>query len=274
MKRALTICLIVLISICKTFAQTKAENYDVILKTSGDEMVGKITAIDDSSIKFVYKGETLVYTVSKADIFRVTFASGRVEIFNQPNKPANQTPAQAAAVDSHNQVAILPFGLIRDGMAGAEDMQIKIQSDCFDAFSQKAVTLKFQDPSTTNALLFKNNINNQTIKGHTMDEICQILGVEFVVNGVVTLNRTSSTTTGSGSATAKTTTSGSKDKTTVYGSNYSNSYDNYTTSIVMNVYDEHGSKVFSKDHQAFWPGVDAYKVTLSYLAKRTPIYGR
>jgi len=111
----------------------------------------------------------------------------------------------------------------------------------------------------------------ETIKGYTMNDLCNMLGAEFLVSGVVTLNRSSSTTTGGGSATSTTKKSDNKDKTTTYVSGTSSSYDNYTTTILMNVYD-HGEKVFTKSHQAFWPGIDAYKVTLSYLAKKTPIY--
>ncbi len=45
----------------KIFAQTKsAEKYDVIIKTSGDEMQGKITEVNDDNVKFIYKGETVV----------------------------------------------------------------------------------------------------------------------------------------------------------------------------------------------------------------------
>ncbi|WCT11184.1 hypothetical protein [Mucilaginibacter jinjuensis] len=275
MKRAILICFIALISLFKTFAQTNADKYDVVVKTTGDEMVGKITEINEDNIKFTYKGETLSYTVKKADIAKVTFASGRVEIFNQPqtqpNLPVN--PAQAAPADTKNQVAILPFGLIVGGQPGSEAMQTQIQNDCYTNFAQKAVSMKFQDPANTNVILFRNNVTPETIKGYTMDDLCHMLGVEYLVTGVVTLNHASSTTTGGGSSTSTTKKTDSKDKTTTYSSGSSSSYDNYTTIILMNIYD-HGTKIFTKSHQAFWPGVDAYKVTLSYLAKRTPIYNK
>jgi hypothetical protein len=273
MKKTILVCLIAVLSVFKIFAQTSADKFDVISKTSGEEMVGKITEINEDNIKFTFKGETLSYTVKKADIAKVTFASGRVEIFNQPQTKQTQPTLEAAPVDTKNQVAILPFGLIVGGQPGSEIMQTQIQNDCYNNFAPKALVLKFQDPENTNVILFKNNVTAATIKGYSMDDLCHMLGVEFVVSGVVTLNHTSSTTTGGGSATSTTKKSDSKDKTTTYVSGTSSSYDNYTTTILMTIYD-HGTKIFTKSHQAFWPGIDAYKVTLSYLAKRTPIYNK
>ena len=58
----------------------------------------------------------------------------------------------------------------------------------------------------------------------------------------------------------------------------SSSYDtltqNYSTNITMNIYTDKGDSIFSKDHASFWQTEDAYKITLTYLAKRTPVYNR
>ena len=76
MKKPLLLLAMLLMCIL-VFAQNSE---DIILKTNGDEMKGKVTELGDSTIKFIYTGETLTYTVKKHDIFRITFASGRVEL--------------------------------------------------------------------------------------------------------------------------------------------------------------------------------------------------
>jgi hypothetical protein len=266
-----------------TFAQSNKQGNDVVLKVNGEEMIGKVTEINDGDIKFIYKGETLVYTIKKQDILRITFASGRVEVINQPKLPSTQesNPAPVTpAVDSHNKVAILPFNLIIDNQSGSPELGEKVQNDCYNIMSKKAVTMKFQDPSTTNALLIKKNINKENIKGFTMDELCNVLGVEYVVQGIVTLNKASSTsssyqngTTSKPSSTdPKANTSKESGKSSTYSS--STTTQNYSTNIVMNVFDEKGNKVFGKSHDSFWQTPDAYKITLEFLAKKTPIYGK
>jgi len=60
--------LIIAIAICSfgTQAQTKtAAAPDVILKTNGEELKGKITKINDDGVSFVYTGETLEYAIKK-----------------------------------------------------------------------------------------------------------------------------------------------------------------------------------------------------------------
>ena len=58
------------------------EKFDEILLTNGVEYIGKVSEINDKEVKFSHKGETLVYTIPKSQIFRIAFASGRTEIFN------------------------------------------------------------------------------------------------------------------------------------------------------------------------------------------------
>jgi len=39
----------------------------------------------------------------------------------------------------------------------------------------------------------------------------------------------------------------------------------------MNVYNDKGDNIFNKDHESFWQTNDAYKITLKFLTKRTPL---
>ena len=60
---------IFLLMLCVTFfipvfAQDE-KSYDVVLKLSGEEHIGNVIEMDDTSIKFVHKGESLRYTFKK-----------------------------------------------------------------------------------------------------------------------------------------------------------------------------------------------------------------
>ncbi len=165
-------------------------------------------------------------------------------------------------------------------------MQKKIQSETYSILKKKAVTLIFQDPTTTNALLSKAGINNNNLDGFTMGEIADILSVEYIVQGLVSIEKTTVTSYNNKTSTSKSNKKAYVDKNgQVIGdiwnndnkiktnsSNYGSSTQNYSTNITMNIYTDKGDNIFTKDHAAFWQTQDAYKITLSYLAKRTPIY--
>jgi hypothetical protein len=164
-----------------------------------------------------------------------------------------------------------------------------IQSDTYRIFRSKSAILEFQDPTTTNALLSKAGVTNNNLNGYTMGEIADILGVEYLVQGVVSIQKTSVSTFNSTNSTSKAKVndkarvdqngkiigdiwnSGTK-KTS--SSTFGSQTQNYSTNITMNIYTDKGENVYSKDHESFWQTPDAYKVTLSFLAKRSPLFKR
>jgi hypothetical protein len=258
------------------FALSGSAQNDVILKTNGEEMEGKVTKINKTDLQFVYKNETIEYTVEKADIVKITFASGRIEFFNKDNN--KETNANLG--DHHNKVAILPFGYIKDQETSNPTMTEKIQQETYTIFKKYAVSLQFQDPFTTNALLAKAGINNNNIQGYTMGEICNILGVEYVVQGLVSIEKSTVTNYGNtystdkskGSVTDKMVGDIWNSKSSSSHSSINTTTQNYSTNITMNIFTDKGENIFTKEHSSFWQTQDAYKITLTYLAKRTPIY--
>lgn len=257
---------------------TNAQN-DVILKTNGDEMNGKVLKINSADLQFIYQNESVEYTIKKSDIVKITFASGRVEFFNKTDNNS-----KIKLEDHHNKVAILPFGYIKDQETSNTTMTKKIQQETYTIFKKKAAILKFQDPTTTNALLAKAGINNNNIEGYTMGEICNILSVEYVIQGLVSVEKSSVTNFSNTTSKSKTNKVHVDKKGHIVGdiwndnkkssksSTYSSSTQNYSTNITMNVYSDKGDNLFSKEHASFWQTQDAYKITLAFLAKRTPIY--
>jgi hypothetical protein len=278
MKALFSFVLLVLLSL-NVFAQ--ADKHDVILKLNGDELVGKITEITDTEVKFTYAGETLAYAIKKADIFKITFASGRIEIINKQPLPseASGTPSGKAASSSenhHNKVAILPFAFVRDGQSTIDELSIKAQTECFSYLSKHAGVFTIIEPRTSNALLIKAGVNSENIKGYTMDEICNLLGVEYVIDGLVTVDKKSMSSTGSSQYKSTPSNNGKPSSSTQKASAYSNSTttENYQSSLTLSIYNDKGTSVFSQERKSFFTTVDAYKSALEYLLKRSPLYGK
>ncbi|GAA3558826.1 hypothetical protein [Snuella lapsa] len=263
---------------------TVAQNNDIILKTNGEEMEGTVKEINDDTVKFVYKNESVNYNVKKSDIVKITFASGRIEFFNKTSSLKGQ---DVNIEDHHNRVAILPFAYIKDESKGSEVISNRIQQEAFSVFSKHNGELKYQDPRTTNALLIKAGVTNNNIDGFTMGEICHVLGVEYVIQGTVSVEKTQQNTFSSSNATITSKRDNkvhvdkkgnlignifNDNKVKTSSSSSSTTVQNYSTSMIMNIYNDRGSSIFSQDHTAFWNTQDAYKITLKYLAKRTPFY--
>lgn len=200
LKTTLIITLVVLMG---SFTILTAQN-DVILKTDGQEMVGRVTEMNATDLKFAYQNETVEYTVPKSEIVKISFASGRIE-FMEGSKPPSQTtqPANTNLGEHHNKVAILPFAYIRDQGDGSTAMAQKIQTETYSIFNKKKVNLKYQDPNTTNTLLVKAGVVNNNTTGYTMGEICDILGVEYLVQGTVSVEKTGQSTYSSTSVSGK-----------------------------------------------------------------------
>lgn len=263
-----------------TYSQ-KEEKFDIVLKVNGDELIGKVTEIGEDAVKFIYKGESLSYSIKKVEILKIKFASGRIEFFNRPSeKPAasegtsSNTAQGTGPLEHHNKVAIMPFVYLIDKRAADEEVRIKVQQECYTILRNHSGGLTIQDPMTTNALLIKAGITAENFRGYTPIEICDLLGVEYLVMGRVNQERGSVTNSQYNSST---TNRGTNNKT---GNNFwnsnssgsSTSRQSYQTSMNINVYTDKGENIFSQDHTAFFDTNDAYKLTLNYLLKRTPIY--
>ncbi|GAB2487661.1 hypothetical protein [Algoriphagus taiwanensis] len=287
-KLLLPVFVFVVISGFTALAQDK--KVDTILKINGDELQGTVKEISPSSIKFSYAGEELTYEVPKSDIIKITFASGRIEFFNKPNLSSESGNAPAGAKpgpefnqpqDHHNKVAILPFHYLIDKQNASEEITYQVQMEAYSYLNRHIGALTLQDVNETNALLIRNGVNEGNMRGFTMGEICNILGVEYVIQGTITQDRTTVTSSSSSSYSQKSSTS-SDSKNNFIGaingsskgsaSTYSSSQQNYSTAISMNIYTDKGENIYSQSHTGFWPTTDAYKITLQYLLKRTPIY--
>jgi hypothetical protein len=236
---------------------------DKVVMLNGEEKNGQVTEMGDTYVRFVYAGETLVYTLRKDEINKIQFASGRIEFITKPTTDGTQT-----LQEHHNLVAVLPIAFIEQGGARDEKMALKAQSDFYTILKRSMAQLQPQDPLTTNALLAKNGLDAAKLQALVPAEIAHILGVEYVIFATVTINQRGVTTSGGGSYTSKT-----KDKkTTSFFSSATTTTENFTTSVDMKIYTDQGQNIFSQSHESVWSTEEAYMVTLQYLLKRSPLY--
>lgn len=278
--------LTILLGIWSTLLLAQADpKTDVILKLNGEELSGKVLEITDDEIKFTYKGESLVYKIKKTDILKITYASGRIEMYSKPPLPSEAAATANASggpglADHHNKVAILPYAFLKDGENASDDISFKVQSETFAFLSRHAGVMSIVDPRTSNALLIKAGINRETIKGYTMEDLCNVLGVEYVIDGIVAINKGNQTNITSGNANTTYSSSNNnknnqyKSKERSSGSVISTSTQNFETSLTLSIYNDKGTSVYSQERRSFWNTQDAYKLTLEYLLKRCPLYSK
>lgn len=272
------------------FSQSTMKN-DVILKITGDELTGKVQEVSDTDIKFSYVGESLVYNIKKSDIAKITFASGRVEIINcpKPGDTKTTTASKTGLADHHNKIAILPFPYLINKQDAGTEMTYKVQDAVYSILNEHSGYMTIQATQTTNSLLLKAGITPENVRSFTMGEVCDLLGVEYIILGGITQDLTSVSNTG-GSSTyssiegssvstnkqvnkdTKLNTTGVGANQSSYTSNSSTSTQNYTTTVSMKIYTDKGETIFSDDHKSFWATDGAYKTTLNYLLKKTPLY--
>lgn len=278
MKKVYLLLLTCMLSL-NIFAQpAKVVKEDVVYKINGDEMKGKITKISDTDITFIYSGETLEYIVKKSDIQKIVHSSGRVEIISEQAAQDRQKDAvtmQASPVDHHNKIAVLPFSYLVDNQPGSDQIGYKAQEDTYAYLTKHSAGYTILDPRTTNALLVKGGVTKDKMMGFTMKEICDILGVEYVVDGTVMQNKGYQTSSSSGSSNTKVKRDGDKDVKGVssYGSNYSNSVQRYEVAVSLHIYMDTNASIYNQSHKAFWTNTDgSYSSPLEYLLKKCPLY--
>jgi len=244
-------------------------NLDKVVMVNGEVKMGHVTGISDTEVQFVHDKETISYTFQKARISKIEFgSSGRIEIYNDVVPTTSATPNLA---DHHNKIAILPFAYVRDGRQLKNDIaETKVQKQFFSLMNGHIGKLKVQDPQTTNALLHKNGVTDETFDNFMMPEIANMLGVEYVVHGILTINGQGSTSYSSNysSYTAK------KDKqgTNKWSVGSTSSTLKFNTIIDLTLYNDTGDVVYAHTKESFWPTDDAYPMTLKFLLKRMPIY--
>jgi len=279
MKRTIFFIVTCLLAI-NTFAQTAKQKEDIIEKINGEEMKGRIVKVSDQEVTFIYSGETAEYIIAKSDIAKISHSSGRVERFSQTGTPAqlrqnDQVNMSASPADHHNKIAVLPFTFLMDNQQGASAVGLKAQEDTYGFLSKHSAGYTLLDARTTNALLAKAGVTGEKTANFTIKEICDILGVEYVIDGVITQNRSTQTSYSSDNSNTKIKRDGNKDVKGVstYGGSYTSASQRYDVSVSLHIYMDNNVSIYNQTHKEFLGNTDgSYGSPLEYLLKRCPLY--
>lgn len=255
-----------------TFAQEKS---DVVVMLNGEEKTGKVTAINDNVITFIYANETLEYQIKKTDVNKIIFASGRTQQISKKTDAASNSES-SNPLARKGKLAVLPFKIITNmPTVDVDAVGREIQNDCANTITKDAPSIDVMDSRVVNATLAKNNIMGDQIQDMLPNELAELLGVEYVVFGSYDIENSGTRTTGSSVTTYKSKNDGDKKdsdkkKGTAISSGSSSTTDTFDSKITLDIYNDQGSSIYSVSRKPFSAGLDKYHSTISYLIKRAP----
>lgn len=111
--------------------------------------------------------------------------------------------------------------------------------------------------------------------GFTMKNICDILGVEYVIDGTVTQNKgyQTSYTSASDNSSVKRDDADKVKGISSYGSSSSSAVQRFDVSVSLQIYMDNNASIYNESHKAFLSNTDgSYNGPLEYLLKRAPLY--
>ncbi len=259
---------------------------DLVVMANGDIKQGKVTAMEENAVKFVYAGEELEYSLKKSEISKIQFASGRVQEFGgaataaaSPAAAASAPVATATAAERKGKLAVVPIDVIsNDPGINPETMGTQIQHEAVNSFRSHSRGISVQDPRTTTAILLKHNIDQGQLAAMAPGEVAVMLGVEYVAYGVVNIQNEGTMTKGSAVTTYKdkddrSSSSGEshkQSKGTEVSTVSSSTTVDYDCKVELSIYNDQGSNVYSNSRDAFGLSQDSYNNGLNYMIRRTP----
>lgn len=288
MKLTLLLSLLLLFLSPGTFAQNNEARSDLIRKINGEVLSGKILEESSESVRFVFKGERLAETIKKSDISRIIYANGRVKLFDQSQESLLDTTDYRADIDSvsahapTNRVAILPFVWENDSLKASDDLRRNIQKELHAQLSGNTASFRYQNIETTNLLLRKHHQTPDSLRKPDPARLCKMLGVAYIVYGSVSIHRdtldsraadsTAKVLTAMKDLNKKVITQEIAEEKLFEPASGGLAVNNYSVAVHMKINDETGNVIFSRKHNSYWVGPDAYKVTLDFLARKNPFY--
>ncbi|AZJ35674.1 hypothetical protein [Tenacibaculum singaporense] len=250
-----------------SFSATAQNNSDTVIMMDGKERKGKVTAINDNEITFIYTGETLEYKINRVKVNKIIFASGRTQLISEKSTKQNTQSTSNLAIRK-GKMAVLPFKVITNmPSVDKEAVGRQIQTDCSNTIKKDAPMIEVIDPRIVNATLAKNNISVNQLETILPSELAITLGVEHVVFGSYDVENTGTRTSGSTVTSYK---SKKNRKGTAISSGSSYTSDTYDSKITMDIYNDKGSNIYSVSRKPFMAGLDKYHSTIKYLVKRAP----
>ncbi|PZF73313.1 hypothetical protein [Taibaiella soli] len=222
---------------------------DTVKMLNGENRVGKVLDQNNEQIRFIYRNETLVYTIDKFSINKIVFGSGRVEMMNNGSSISTATAMPG-------NVAILPFTFYDKSLAPATAMtfQNEMQNEAFVFLSDNDGAFHFLNPDTTNITLARSGIDQNTIKRHTYSDLCRILGVRYVLIGGVHIS------------------AADKNESNEVATAQVNR--EYKNEMEVTIYSADNTQIYTDRHTAMLRNEESYKDALRYILKRCPVYNK
>ncbi len=275
--KKLAILFAFMLSTINLMAQNK--KLDKLIKKDHSIIEASVSKVSDNNVEYIFRGETLVNTISVSQIARIEFANGRAQDFNTTSTPetppAKLSGANEGQAIKQNTIAILPIPFVNsENLASSEEMAKFAQTDIYNQLIEKSKNifpLVVQDIRTTNSLLRKAGIDYKNIDETPIEELQKILGVDNILASKVSYTlKTMQTTSGFGSGTTTI-----KDNKKITGNDFSSSNtitgNTYEYQVYFDFYKDN-SKIYTETRKPLLKNKDSWKDSMSYLLKRCPIY--
>jgi hypothetical protein len=261
-----------LLAVSVSAQKSSTERTDKLVFLNGTTREGKVLAFADENIRFTHSGETLAYEFPKKEIERIEFASGRMELITG----RRLADTLSTPVISKSKVAVIPMQYTGYGNEGRkEDMGFYLQEVAIGYLSKSASELKIMDATEVNSILLRKGIIDSSIRRYTPKELAEILHVEYVIMGTVLQDNGTFVTNAIMNKTRRDNHWNDGDhRRRENAQQHVVSNQLVETHVTLSIYNEAGEKIYGKTRQSILSERDAYKNTIHYLLKRTPLYKR
>ncbi|KIA88151.1 hypothetical protein [Kaistella jeonii] len=277
MKKIYTLVAIVCLSLHLS-AQNASKSAHIIKLMDGKEMKGTVVKVSANEVTFVYEGEKAEYTVKNSDIEKIEHSSGRVEVYNNKvvkNDNKDLSAKKYTRAERKNKIAIMPFTFFVENDLGPEQIGLKAQEDTYGLIARNTPGYTILDARTTNALLNRAGAKKENIANFTMEDLCEIVGAEYIITGTVSQTKADKIENERGRVEVKPETKGNDVLTGITGiaTGSKSKQQNYNVAVTVHIYKDDNTSIYSRSHKAFFPSTDgSFADPLQYIMKRNPLY--
>jgi len=192
----------------------------------------------------------------------------------------NSFAQSSGRVSSKDKIAILPMTFIANGNdLHDEQMGYNLQNIASEILSGSSGSLRLMDASNVNATLRRNGITLYNFRDYSPAEIAEVLNVQYVVMGTVRIERGRQVTVAHREV--RSNHNHDRHRHDRWHNRNRRQYTErvvtnqlYETEVSLSIYSESGDKIYHRSRQSLLSEPDAYRNTLRYLLKRTPVYKR
>jgi hypothetical protein len=182
-------------------------------------------------------------------------------------------------VTRRKRVAVMPLIYLgNDHESRLDEMRFYLQDITIDFLNTSTVEMKILDAAEINALLRRKGIDAFDHRAYTPEELAKVLNVEYVIMGTVLQDLGREVTTFNGYSNRRERVERRGKDTRMRGRDHhagsSVTRQNIETRVSLSIYDHSGYKIYSGSRRSLLSGPGAYRNTIHYMLKRSPLYNR